>query len=51
MTRDERSNLYREIRLAIKDGAPVPTLLAMLDSLPNDSEKSEYFRRKIKEMI
>lgn len=47
MTREERSDLYKEIRSALKNGAPTLTLLAMLDSLPFDSEKALYFRKKL----
>tara|TARA_B100000131_G_scaffold315603_1_gene354325 strand:- start:2042 stop:2218 length:177 start_codon:yes stop_codon:yes gene_type:complete len=47
MTREERSNLYKEIRRALKKGASIPTMLAMLDSLPFDSEKALYFRKKL----
>ena len=47
MTREERADLYKEIRSALKNGAPIPTMLAMLDSLPFDSEKALYFRKKL----
>jgi len=51
MNREERRVFFKEVREAIRHGAPKPTLLAMLNVLPNDSEKAKHLRGKIKEML
>ena len=51
MNREERKVFFKEVRNAIKYGAPKSTLAAMLVRLPSDSEKAKFFRRKLQEMI
>jgi hypothetical protein len=51
MNREERQVFFKEVRRAVKEGAPRPTLLAMLQALPDDSEKAKYFRERIRSMI
>lgn len=51
MNREERRVFFKEVRRAIKERAPKPTLIAMLHALPADSEKSIFLRRKIRDQI
>ena len=51
MNRDQRRVFFKEVRKAIKNGAPKPTLAMMLDLMPDDSKKAKAFRQTLAEML
>tara|TARA_A100001011_G_scaffold394811_3_gene488110 strand:- start:1413 stop:1574 length:162 start_codon:yes stop_codon:yes gene_type:complete len=51
MNRDQRQVFFKEVRKAIKNGAPKPTLAMMLELMPDDSKKGKAFRKTLAEML
>ena len=51
MNRDRRRVFFKEVRRAIKSGAPKPTLAMMLELMPDDSKKGKAFRKTLAEML
>ena len=51
MDREERSELYREIRMYMKEGSLMALdIHSYLDNLPGDSEKSQALKTRLERM-
>jgi hypothetical protein len=52
MNRDERSSLFKETRLILRDKTVrVEALVALLSQLPSDSDKARGLRAKIHDRL